>query len=122
MRISRYLLCIYVERGIALNLLQFFVSFVLYFVIFFGISFILNMLLRRTWLMTFLYPIVILLIISDNRLSDYFIKTGTAFSALGETIMTIAISDYLVLSGGLIGTIVSGIVIKMLRKSGYQMF
>ncbi len=105
-----------------MNLIQFFVSILLYFVIFFGISFILNMLLRRTWLMTLLYPIVILLIISDNGLSDYFIRPGEAFAGLKETITTITLDDYIILSGGLLGTIVSGIVIKMLRKSGYQMF
>lgn len=72
--------------------------------------------------MTFLYPIVILLIISDNSLSAYFIEPKAAFSVVGETIRNVTIDDYIILSGGLIGTIVSGIVIKMLRKSGYQMF
>lgn len=105
-----------------LSLIQFFVSFVLYFVIFFGISFILNMLLRRTWLMTGLYPIVILLIISGNSLSDYFIKPVEAFGKVQEAFFTVAIEDLIVLSGGLIGTIASGIVIRILRKSGYQMF
>lgn len=72
--------------------------------------------------MTFLYPIVIILIISGNSLSDYFINTGESFSVIAETIKGITIDDYIILSGGLLGTIVSGIVIKMLRKSGYQMF
>lgn len=111
------------ERGIILNLIQFFVSFVLYFVIFFGLAFILNMLLRTTWLMTLLYPIIILLVISGNGLADYFIDTKEAFLQIQNTINnTIALEDYIILSGGLIGTIVSGIIIRLLRKSGYQMF
>lgn len=104
------------------TLIQLFIGALLFFVIFFGISFILNMLLRRTWLMTFLYPIVIVLIISGNGISDYFIRPGEAFSVIKETVVSITLDDYIILGGGLLGTIVSGIVIKMLRKSGYQMF
>jgi len=110
------------ERGIILNLIQFFVSFVLYFVIFFGLAFILNMLLRTTWLMTLLYPIIILLVISGNGIVDYFIDTKEAFLQIQTTINTITLDDYIILSGGLIGTIVSAIVIRLLRRSGYQMF
>ncbi|HZW69032.1 MAG TPA: YuiB family protein [Pseudogracilibacillus sp.] len=105
-----------------MNLIQFFVSFILYFVIFFGLAFILNMLLRTTWLMTLLYPIIILLVISGNGLADYFIDTKEAFLQIQHTINTVTLDDYIILSGGLIGTIVSAIVIRMLRRSGYQMF
>jgi len=80
------------------------------------------MLLRTTWLMTILYPFVIVLIISGNNILDYFFETKEAFAIVRETVSSITIDDYLILSGGLIGTIVSGIVIKKLRKSGYQMF
>lgn len=72
--------------------------------------------------MTILYPFVIILIISGNGLSDYFVKPGEAFTTIQETISNITIDDYIILSGGLIGTIVSAIVIKKLRKGGYQMF
>jgi len=116
------LIRVYGERGIILNLIQFFVSFILYFVIFFGLAFILNMLLRTTWLMTLLYPIIILLVISGNGLADYFIDTKEAFLQIQHTINTVTLDDYIILSGGLIGTIVSAIVIRMLRRSGYQMF
>lgn len=110
------------ERGIVLSLIQFFVSFILYFVIFFGLAFILNMLLRTTWLMTILYPIVIILIISGNGLLDYFFEFATAMENIKTTLVNVTIDDFFILSGGLIGTIVSAIVIKILRKSGYQMF
>lgn len=104
------------------RLIQFFVSLLLYFVIFFGIAFILNMLLRTTWLMAFLYPIVISIIVSNNKLSDYFIHTKEAFTEVYETMTSLAAADMTILSSGFVGTIVSGIVIKKLRKSGYQMF
>lgn len=72
--------------------------------------------------MTFLYPIVIIVIISGNGLTDYFVKPGEAFATIRETVSGITLDDYIILSGGLLGTIVSAIVIKKLRKGGYQMF
>lgn len=103
-------------------MIQLIVSVILYFVIFFGISFIINMLLRRTWLMTVLYPFIIILIVGDNKFSQYFTEPGHAFSALIEQVSNFAIYDIIILLSGLVGAIVSGIVIKILRKSGYQMF
>lgn len=89
---------------------------------FFGIAFILNMLLRSTWLMSFLYPIVAILIIDGISTFDYLTKTGESFRILGETLVALKPADYVVIGAGFVGTIVSGITIKILRKSGYRMF
>lgn len=80
------------------------------------------MLLRRTWLMTLLYPIVIAIVVTDNKLADYFIKPKIAFNNVLDTMTSLAVVDVIILASGLIGTIVSGFTIKYLRKSGYQMF
>lgn len=103
-------------------MIQLIVSVLLYFVMFFGIAFILNMLLRQTWLMAFVYPVIVMLIISDHSFTQFFTSPGAAFSDVGSKLTTITIVDIIILSSGFIGTIVSGIVIKMLRKTGYQMF
>jgi len=104
------------------NLIQLIVSVLLYFVIFFGIAFILNMLLRQTWLMAFVYPIIVILIISDHSFTQFFTQPGNAFPDVMTKVTTLTMVDIVILSSGLLGTIVSGIVIKMLRKTGYQMF
>lgn len=80
------------------------------------------MLLRRTWLMTALYPIVISIIVSKNKLIDYFISPKESLINVYETMSGLAIADIIILGGGFAGTIVSALVIKTLRKSGYQMF
>ncbi len=103
-------------------MIQLIVSVLLYFVIFFGIAFILNMLLRQTWLMAFVYPIIVVLIISDHSFGQFFTQSGEAFSGVWTKITTLTIVDVIILLSGLAGTIVSGIVIKILRRTGYQMF
>ncbi|SHG42571.1 YuiB family protein [Ornithinibacillus halophilus] len=103
-------------------MIQLIVSVLLYFVIFFGIAFILNMLLRRTWLMAFIYPIIVIIIIDGIATTDYFTSPGESFSLLGDKLISLTPVDITMLSSGLVGTIVSGIVVKYLRKSGYQMF
>lgn len=124
------------------KLIQLIVSVILYFVIFFGIAFILNMLLRRTWLMSYLYPIVMLLtidnislkqfddvnvdhpllIMEDMSLLTYFTSPIKAFYTVFIKLLHITPVDIIILGSGLAGTIVSGIVIKILRRNGYQMF
>lgn len=104
------------------KLVQLVVSILLYFVIFFGIAFILNMLIRKTWVMSYLYPIIIILIIDNLSTWEYFTNTGNAFSALGNKLMNLTAVDIVILLSGFAGTIVSGIVIKLLRKNGYRMF
>ncbi|WP_026569591.1 YuiB family protein [Sediminibacillus sp. JSM 1682029] len=103
-------------------MIQLVVSILLFFVLFFGIAFILNMLLRQSWLMAFIYPIIVLLIVDDIPFKEYFTNTGSAFQDLGDRLVGLTIVDIVILVSGFIGTIVSGIVIRMLRKNGYQMF
>jgi len=98
------------------------ISMILFFVLFFGIGFILNMLLRMSWIMAIIFPVVALLIIDKVRFIEYFTNTGEAFSSLGHELSQLVTVDILILSSGLAGAIVAGIVIKMLRKKGYQMF
>src|SRR5690625_5655082 len=100
------------------------------------------MLLRRTWLMSFLYLIVMLLtidnisvkqfddvnynhpllIMEDMYILSYFTNPIKAFYTVFIKLLHITPVDIIILSSGLAGTIVSGIVIKILRKNGYQMF
>ncbi|GGK05240.1 putative membrane protein YuiB [Lentibacillus kapialis] len=103
-------------------MIQFVVSIILFFVIFFGLAFILNMLLRRTWLMAFIYPIIVLMIVDNISTMAYFTAPGESFIAAFSGLMKITIADISILTAGFAGTIVSGFVIKFLRKSGYQMF
>jgi hypothetical protein len=103
-------------------LIQLFVSVLLYFVIFFGIAFILNMLLRTTWLMSYLYPVVVLLIVDDLPVTAYFTNPISSISEAFSRMAQITLVDWVILASGLAGTIVSGIVIKLLRRSGYRMF
>ncbi|WP_404459542.1 YuiB family protein [Oceanobacillus kapialis] len=103
-------------------MVQLIVSIVLYFVIFFGIAFILNMLLRKTWLMAVLYPVVVVMIVDDMSTLEYFRNPGEAVTEAYSKFLSITAADIAILLAGFVGAIVSGIVIKMLRKSGYQMF
>ncbi len=104
------------------SMVQIIMSILLYFVIFFGLAFILNMLLRRTWLMAFLYPFIIIINIDGISTIKYFTQPGQAFQTAYDKLMIITPMDITILLFGLAGAIVSGIVIKFLRKSGYQMF
>lgn len=80
------------------------------------------MLLRRTWLMAVLYPIVISIIVGDSRVSEYFTVPIKSVSATFHKMISLPVVDMVILSSGLAGAIVSGIVVKLLRKSGYRMF
>lgn len=110
------------EAGEAETLIQLVVSILLYFVIFFGIAFILNMLLRRTWLMSFIYPFVVWMIVDGISTIEYFKEPGASFQTAIDQFIQLTPVDIAILTSGLAGTIVSGFVIKLLRKSGYQMF
>jgi hypothetical protein len=98
------------------------ISMLLFFVLFFGIGFLLNMLLRMSWIMAIIYPLITVFIVDKVRFIEYFTNSKVAFSELGEKISSLATADLLILSSGFAGAIVAGVVIKMLRKSGYQMF
>lgn len=105
-----------------MQLPQLIISMVLFLILFFGIAFILNMLLRSTWVMAVIYPLVVVRIIDEVRFFDYFTNPSHAFPSLAEQIRNLAVADVLILASGLIGTIIAGIAIRMLRVRGYQMF
>lgn len=98
------------------------ISMLLFFVLFFGIGFILNMLLRMTWIMAVVYPVITIFIVDDVRFIEYFTNSKTAFGDLASGFANLATSDILILSSGMAGAIVAGIVIRILRKNGYRMF
>ncbi|MBD1380839.1 YuiB family protein [Metabacillus arenae] len=97
-------------------------SMLLFLVLFFGIGFLLNMLLRMSWIMAIIYPIVCFFIINTLPLAEYIHEPGSSFAAFGERLVSLALADILILTSGLVGAIISGIVIRMLRVRGYQMF
>lgn len=101
---------------------QLLISMLLFFVLFFGIGFLLNMLLRKTWLMSFIYPLVVIFIVDDARMIDYVTKTGATLNQLGANLVSLTPPDVFILTTGLVGAIASGFVIRSLRANGYQMF
>lgn len=72
--------------------------------------------------MALLYPIIIIIVIDNISTWEYFTNPGNAFSELGSIFSNLNVADYVILLAGFAGTIVSGIVIRWLRKSGYRMF
>jgi len=108
--------------GGSVSLVQLIISVLLFFVMFFGIGFLLNMLLRMTWLMAITYPIVVVFIVDEVSFLDYIFKPGKAFPALMDKLQALHTVDIVILSGGLLGAIVAGIVMIILRKNGYRMF
>lgn len=106
----------------AMNIVQLFISVLLYFVLFYGISFILNMILKMTWIMAFVYPVIVLWIIGRVSLFDYIASPSESFGILWENIVGISIYDIVILGSGFIGNILAGMTIRYLRKAGYQMF
>lgn len=75
-----------------------------------------------SWIMAIIYPIVAILIIDKVRFFEYFTNSKAAFIDLGERLSRLALADILILSSGLVGAILAGVTIKILRKKGYQMF
>ncbi|WP_257988256.1 YuiB family protein [Bacillus sp. V33-4] len=105
-----------------LTIVTLIISMLLFFVLFFGIGFLLNMLLRMSWIMAIVYPLIAIIIVDDVRFIEYFTSSKTALTDLGVKFSRLTLSDVLILSSGLAGAILAGIVIKLLRKKGYQMF
>ncbi|WLR50440.1 YuiB family protein [Bacillus tianshenii] len=105
-----------------MSLPQLLVSMLLFVVLFFGIGFLLNMLLRMTWVMAVIYPVVVILIVDNIRFIEYFQNTSTAFTTLRNNILALGTADILILASGIFGAVLSGVIIKMLRVRGYQMF
>ncbi|PBB06322.1 YuiB family protein [Salimicrobium humidisoli] len=105
-----------------MDIVQFAVSILLFFVLFFGISFLLNMVLRMSWFMLFVFPLIVLLIVDDFPLNRYFREPGGALSDVWSSILALSVFDIIILLSGFLGTLAAGIVIRLLRKNGYQMF
>jgi hypothetical protein len=86
----------------AVNIAQFIISIPLFLFLAFGIGFILNMLLKTTWLPLIIYVLLIAYLM---------IRMGK-----------LQFVDYTILSFGLIGAILSGVIVRILRTKGYRMF
>jgi hypothetical protein len=86
----------------AVNIAQFIISIPLFLFLAFGIGFILNMLLKTTWLPLIIYVLLIAYLM---------IRMGK-----------LQFVDYTILSFGLIGAILSGVTVRILRTKGYRMF
>ena len=106
----------------SISIIELIISVVIFFIMFFGIGFILNMLLRMTWLMVVIYPIFVIFIVDEVAFLDYFFKAKTAFPALIDRFQALHIADVVILSSGMAGSVVAGIVMIILRKNGYRMF
>ncbi|GAB7388831.1 YuiB family protein [Bacillaceae bacterium] len=85
-----------------MNVAQLIISIPLFLFLAFGIGFILNMLLKTTWV-----PVVV-----------YLALVAYLFFDKGRLLMV----DYVILSSGLIGAVLSGWAIHTLRRKGYRMF
>lgn len=65
---------------------------------------------------------VVFAIVDKISTADYILKPKFAFNQLIRGITHLMPADILMLSGGLIGAITAGFVIRNLRRSGYSMF
>mgnify|MGYP005761653863 CR=1 FL=1 len=72
--------------------------------------------------MAILYPIIVVLIVDKVSIFEYFTSPVASFQALGQNLISLKPADIIILSSGLAGAVLSGIVIKKLRQKGYQMF
>ncbi|MFD0868104.1 Uncharacterised protein [Chlamydia abortus] len=97
---------------IIIDLVQLVVLILLGFCMFFGLGFIINMLLKTTWLPIYVYIIFVIGIV--------YWSWGAA--SLIENIKGYTLADYLPIISGLVGAVMSGYTIKMLRVKGYKMF
>lgn len=101
---------------------QLIISILLFLVLFFGIGFLLNMLLRATWFMAIIYPIVVIRIVDDVRFFEYITAPVSSFSALGSKLISLQLADIIILTAGMVGALLAGFAMKVLRAKGYQMF
>lgn len=72
--------------------------------------------------MAIIYPIVIFFIVDKSGLFAYFTRPGEAFPALWNNFVSLKTADVVILIAGMVGAMLSGIAIRMLRNRGYQMF
>ncbi|MFN3367534.1 MAG: YuiB family protein [Exiguobacterium mexicanum] len=105
-----------------MHIIQAVIGAILYLVIFFSIGFILNMLLKKTWTLVFIYPIFVIMMIDNVKLSSYITETSTTLANVYERVLGLQFLDVFMLGFGLLGAILAGVTIRYLRKSGYSMF
>lgn len=105
-----------------LNFAQIIISILLFVILFFGISFITNMLLKTSWIVAVIYPIIVILIVDTVGVGEYFTHFIDAISSLVNDFAALQTVDVIILSAGFLGTIAAGVVIKILRSRGYNMF
>ena len=84
------------------NIYQFIVPIPLFLVLAFGLGFIINMIVKTTWAPSYVYILLV----------AFFVYRSGGMNGL----------DAVILLTGLVGVILSGIVIRTLRKKGYRMF
>lgn len=65
--------------------------------------------------MSFLYPVIAIIIIDGISTFDYLTNTSESFQVLGDRLASLQVADYIIMGSGLAGTIVSGITIRILR-------
>lgn len=80
------------------------------------------MILRATWVMVIVYPIVCMLIINKASVWDYFSKPKETFSSFGTSVSHLGQADVFILSTGLIGAALAGIVIRNFGKADIKCF
>ncbi len=106
-----------------MGVIQLVISVLLFLILFFGIGFLLNMLLKTTWLPgLIIYPVVVFTIVSDVPFGKYFSEPAQSFARFGERLGGLLFVDYVILTAGLLGAILSGVTIRILRARGYRMF
>lgn len=84
------------------NIYQFIVSIPLFLLLAFGLGFIINMIVKTTWLPSYVYVLV----------AAFLVYRSGAMNML----------DAVILASGLVGVVLSGVVMRILRKKGYRMF
>jgi hypothetical protein len=95
------------------KVLQLIIATVLLFVLFFGLGFILNMLLKTTWFPLYAYiALVIGLVVYE----------GVRDGSIWGNVTSYTLVDMVAAIGGLIGAVLGGYTIQMLRTKGYKMF
>jgi hypothetical protein len=98
------------------------ISMLIFFTLSIGIGFLVNMFFRSVWLFTVVYLFITLLFIGEAGFFTYFTEPNTSFNQLYNNLLNIKSADIFILGFGLIGAILSGLIISILRKKGVKMF
>ncbi|PYI53853.1 YuiB family protein [Paenibacillus flagellatus] len=96
-----------------IDIIQLVIAMVLVFVLMFGIGFIFNMLLKTTHFPIYLYIVAVI-----GMLVYWAWHSGSLLARLGE----LKFGEYLLFACGLLGAVLSGKTIQLLRVRGYKMF